>query len=204
MELEESPWEWFRSYLEQRKQYVSYLGVQSTTQNIEYGVPQGSVLGPLLFILYSNDIPNSLTYCQAILFADDTTVYLTRDNLQTMHDKVNTDLYTLNDWFRANQLSVNPSKTKYILFSKYGNVLTNGILQLRSIVIFDNFVVLVARFFWFFRIIAYYYVINLIGVYNSWVYLCGAGCPVGSNLLSGSLVCDGPHYSTQGIPWKCH
>ena len=84
------------------------------------------VLGPLLFILYSNDIPNSLTYCQAILFADDTTVYLTGDNLQTMHDKVNTDLYTLNDWFRANQLSVNPSKTKYILFSKYGNVLTNG------------------------------------------------------------------------------
>ena len=120
------PLEWFRSYLEQRKQYVSYLGVQSTTQNIEYGVPQGSVLGPLLFILYSNDIPNSLTYCQAILFADDTTVYLTGDNLQTMHDKVNTDLYTLNDWFRANQLSVNPSKTKYILFSKYGNVLTNG------------------------------------------------------------------------------
>ena len=98
----------------------------STTQNIEYGVPQGSVLGPLLFILYSNDIPNSLTYCQAILFADDTTVYLTGDNLQTMHDKVNTDLYTLNDWFRANQLSVNSSKTKYILFSKYGNVLTHG------------------------------------------------------------------------------
>ena len=59
-------------------------------------------------------------------------------------------------------------------------------------------------FFWFFRTIAYYYVINLIGVYNSWVYLCGAGCPVGSNLLSGSLVCGGPCYSTQGIPWKCH
>ena len=45
------PLEWFSSYVEQRKQYVSYLGVQSTTQNIEYGVPQGSVLGPLLFIL---------------------------------------------------------------------------------------------------------------------------------------------------------
>ena len=83
-------------------------------------------------------------------------------------------------------------------------LLRHSILQLRSIVIFDNFVDLVARFFWFFRIIAYYYVINLIGVYNSWVYLCGAGCPVGSNLLSWSLVCGGPRYSTQGIPWKCH
>ena len=82
--------------------------------------------GSFIIYFYSNDIPNSLTYCQTILFADDTTVYLTGDNLQTIHDKVNTDLYTLNDWFRANQLSVNPSKTKYILFSKYGNVLTNG------------------------------------------------------------------------------
>ena len=83
-------------------------------------------------------------------------------------------------------------------------LLRHSILQLRSIVIFDNFVVLVARFFLFFRTIAYYYVINLIGVYNSWVYLCGAGCPVGSNLLLGSLVCGSPCYSTQGIPWKCH
>ena len=57
-------------------------------------------------------------------------------------------------------------------------LLRHSILQLCSVVIFDNFVVLVARFFWFFRILAYYYVINLIGVYNSWVYLCGAGCPV--------------------------
>ena len=83
-------------------------------------------------------------------------------------------------------------------------LLRHSILQLRSIVIFDNFVVLVVRFFWFFRIIAYYYVINLIGVYNSWVYLYGAGCPVGSNLLWGSLVCGGPRYSTQGIPCECH
>ena len=96
----------------------------------EYGVPQGSVLGPLLCILYYVffNMPNSLTYCQAILFVDDTTVYLTGDNLQTTHDKVNTDLYILNDLFRANQLSVNPSKTKYIIVVKFGNILTNGML----------------------------------------------------------------------------
>ena len=84
--------------------------------------------------------------------------------------------------------------------------LRHSILQLRGIVIFDNFVVLVASFFsgFFFFKIAYYYVINLISVHNSWVYLFGAGCPVGSQVLSGSLLCGGPCYSTQGIPWKCH
>ena len=75
----------------------------------------------------------------------------------------------------------------YYLESRGGNVHTNfkrclcdillghSILQLRSVVIFDNFIVLVSRFFWFFRILTYYYVINLIGTYNSWVYCVGLG-----------------------------
>ena len=78
------------------------------------------------------------------------------------------------------------------------------ILQLRSVVIFDNFVVLVARFFWFFRILAYYYVINLIGVYNDWVYCVGLGARSVVIFCQGASVCGGPRYSTQGIPWKCH
>ena len=68
-------------------------------------------------------------------------------------------------------------------------LLRHSLLQLGSVVIFDNFVVLVARFFWFFHILAYYYVINLIGVYNIWVYFCGAGCPVGSNHFVGEPLC---------------
>ena len=68
--------EWFKSYLANRRQYVDYRGTHSEIKQIEYGVPQGSVLGSLLFIIYSNDIPHAITYCKTILFADDTTVYL--------------------------------------------------------------------------------------------------------------------------------
>jgi len=111
--------EWFKSYLDQRRQYVNFGGVCSKLQSVEYGVPQGSVLGPLLFIIYSNDIPHSITYSKSILFADDTTVYITGSNLEIMYQHVNYDLKSLNDWFRANKLSVNPLKTKYIHFSRH-------------------------------------------------------------------------------------
>ena len=77
--------EWFKSYLYQRRQYVEYKGVQSEIKHTEYGVPQGSVLGPLLFIIDSNDLPHSLQHCESILFADDTTVYFTHANMQTLY-----------------------------------------------------------------------------------------------------------------------
>ena len=112
--------EWFKSYLANRRQYVDYRGTHSEIKQIEYGVPQGSVLGPLLFIIYSNDIPHSITYCKTILFADDTTVYLTHVDPHILYRHVNHDLQILNDWFKANQLSVNPSKT-FILFSRGGD-----------------------------------------------------------------------------------
>ncbi len=66
--------DWFESYLHQRKQYVSYKGEKSSVMEVSYGVPQGSVLGPLLFVLYSNDMPKCLNKCQSVLFADDTTL----------------------------------------------------------------------------------------------------------------------------------
>ena len=97
---------------------MSYNGVKSELYDISYGVPQGSVLGPLLFIIYSNDIPNAIMHSKTVLFADDTTVYLVGHNISELQRKMNQDLHELNDWFRANQLSANASKTKFMLLTR--------------------------------------------------------------------------------------
>ena len=72
--------EWFRSYLCNRSQFVMYRDTESLRRLVSCGVPQGSVLGPLLFILYTNDLPAVLKHSQCILFADDTTVYISGIN----------------------------------------------------------------------------------------------------------------------------
>ena len=64
--------DWFKSYLTERKQFVRLNNIDSRTENISIGVPQGSVLGPLLFSIYVNDMPNCLKFSEANLFADDT------------------------------------------------------------------------------------------------------------------------------------
>jgi hypothetical protein len=111
--------EWFRSYLTGRRQYVSYKNVVSETQPVLCGVPQGSVLGPLLFIIYTNDLPNAMGSAKSIIFADDTTVYASSNSLTRLYNIINSDLNSLADWFYANKLSLNVSKTHYVLFSRH-------------------------------------------------------------------------------------
>ena len=108
--------DWFKSYLQNRQQYVKYKSYNSVSLNVDCGVPQGSVLGPLLFILYTNDLPNCLSKTSSILFADDTTVYISGENKKSMFHDMKTDLEELIEWFRANKLSLNLSKTNYVLF----------------------------------------------------------------------------------------
>ena len=109
---------WFESYLSHRTQYVVFDGEKSDTDSIKCGVPQESILGPLLFILSVNDICNVSPLLFKILFADDTCVLLSGKNLNTLVALMNTELISLNNWFKANKLSLNTKKVIFYDFSQ--------------------------------------------------------------------------------------
>ena len=110
--------DWFKNYLTGRKQCISYGDLTTTAKKIECGVPQGSILGPLLFLIYVNDLHNASKVLDFILFADDTNLFYSNKNLKTLFEIVNNELTLINEWFIANKLSLNVKKTKYILFCK--------------------------------------------------------------------------------------
>ena len=107
---------WFKNYLTERKQFVQYQKYESDLQEIKYGVPQGSVLGPLLFLIYINDLVSCLNVCKAIIFADDTTIYVTGKNKKDLIFELTNDLICLKEWFDTSKLSLNISKTNYMVF----------------------------------------------------------------------------------------
>ena len=84
--------------------------------DITYGVPRGFVLGPLLFIIYANDLPGALIESKCILFVDDTTVYYSSKNITNIFHKINNYLNSLEDYFMASKLSLNISKINYMVF----------------------------------------------------------------------------------------
>lgn len=107
---------WFKSYLSGRLQSVFVSGMSSETLEIAHGVPQGSVLGPLLFLLYINDLPNAIIYSKPFIFADDTALLNSSKDLKSIKKKVNIDLKLLLNWLNANKIGLNVDKTEVVLF----------------------------------------------------------------------------------------
>ena len=110
--------DWFRSYLSNRSQFVSINGFNSDYKTIKYGVPQGSVLGPLLFLIFINDLNIAIKHSETFHFADDTCLLNIKDSVKQINKVVNKDLKFLVQWLNANRISLNVAKTEVVIFRR--------------------------------------------------------------------------------------
>ena len=118
---------WFSSYLSERKQYVSINGYNSDLKSIQCGVPQGSILGPLLFLIYINDLHSSIKFSKTHHFADDTNLLFFSNSIKTLNKSINYDLKHLVHWLNANKISLNIGKTELVLFKPSKKKLDNDL-----------------------------------------------------------------------------
>ena len=125
-EIDQSSLGWFKSYLSDRTQKCSVNGHLSNAASVSRGVPQGSNLGPLLFLIYINDLPNCLSVASLKMFMDDTNITVAADSLTELENKINLDLENLNGWLVANRLSLSVAKTESMIIGCHQRVLASG------------------------------------------------------------------------------
>ena len=114
--LNASPaYNWLESYLSNRCQVTVCNGMMSSPETVQIGVPQGSILGPLLFTLYINDLLDYLEHCDATLYADDTVLFISDKSLHNIKSYMNSDLEKLNNWLKLNHLTLSISKSKFMI-----------------------------------------------------------------------------------------
>ena len=111
-----SDWDWFSSYLKGRSQIVQIEDQKSDIMRINFGVPQGSIIGPLLFSIYINDLPSIAEKSQAILYADDTAIIYSAKNYLDVQQVLSADFNLIGKWLVRNKLTLNVKKTKCMLF----------------------------------------------------------------------------------------
>ena len=127
---------WFNSYLNGREQFVEYDGHSSSKQIVKCGVPQGSILGPLLFLLYINDLALVCPKLFSILFADDSNMFLSGKDPNKLIRDMNEEMHKITQWLTVNRLSLNVDKTHFMLFRKKNTrVALNETLYIKGTVI---------------------------------------------------------------------
>ena len=118
---------WFKSYLSDRKQFVSINGCNSDLMPVDCDAPQGSVLGPLLFLMYINDLHKAIQYRKVHHFDDDTNIFHTSKSVKNLNKQINRDMKHLNNWLSANNISLNVEKTELVIFKSPRKVLLDEI-----------------------------------------------------------------------------
>ena len=128
---------WFKSYLTARRQQCLINGCLSSQSNLLCGVPQGSILGPLLFLIYINDLPNCLKFTTPCLYADDTQIFTSSFDIGALANNINSDLKNLSDWLTVNKLQFHPLKTKLMVVGSTYNLNTKS-GDLPNVICIDN------------------------------------------------------------------
>ena len=147
--------QWIKSYFQNGKQFVQYNNVSSSANIITCGVPQGSILGPLFFIFYVNDLQNALRFTESLLFADDTRVNYSHTDPVSLISVFNNELSNVYRWMKSNKLSVNITKTNYVIFkSRNKKFYTDTLAKINTILslffpYFDFYFIPVEKLFYF-------------------------------------------------------